>query len=402
MTQAKSVHLILLLGNRLQPATMLAYHLRPAHVACIGSTDRPDTVSEVREALTYLLGAARWAGERTVAPYRLDETLTAIDALAADHAGASLIIGLTGCPLPMSIAGYEAGRRRGCPVLYVNTAGAEVVDFTQPDQQESLRVRFAIKDYLAICGLQLVTGRKPRYFSTSAEQTEAARLLGHADLPGVEVIAALRQAGLLSGRRRRLHPGTLSREGRHLLQQLADLHVLTEVSESFGGFISIRVPTVGEQAFLNGDWLEAYVWDVAQGLFAQDPTLFDAADIRVAFQTRAAQREAGNILREVDFIALRGGAPLIATCKTGATPWQKHDLDEVAAVAQLLGGGYVTRLFISNQYPPISPDVQIQSAFAQFQEQARRQRVVLVSGEQLGHLPEVLRKEITDPTYKPL
>lgn len=406
MTKAKPVQLILLLGNRLQPATMLAYHLRPARVACIGSADRPDTVSEVQEALTYLLGAGRLAGERTVSPYRLDETLAAIDELAASYSGAALIIGLTGCPLPMSIAGYEVGRRRGCPVLYVNTAGAEIVDFTRPDQMEPLRVRFAIKDYLAICGLQLVTGRKPRYFSAPAERTEAARLLGRAGLTGVEVIAALRQAGLLSGRRRRLPSGTLSREGRHLLQQLAALHVLTEVSESFDGFISLRVPTVGEQAFFNGDWLEEYVWDVAETLRAEEPALFDATDLRVAFRSRTG-RDATNLssqnkLREIDFIALRGGVPLIATCKSGAAPWQKQDLDEVAAVAQLLGGAYVTRLFISHQYHPTGPDVQIQGAFAQFQEQARRQRVVLVSGAQLGRLPEILRKEITDPTYKPL
>lgn len=406
MKKVGPAQLILLLGNRIQPATMLAYHLRPARVACIGSTDRPDTVSEVQDALTYLLGAGRLAGGRTVAPYRLDETLAAIEALAADHAGASLIIGLTGCPLPMSIAGYEAGRRLGCPVLYVDTAGARIMDFTRPEQVEPLRVRFAIKDYLAICGLQLVTGRRPRYFSTPAERTEAARLLGRAGLAGVEVIAALRRAGLLAGRRRRLPPGTLSREGRHLLQQLAALHVLSEVSEDFNGFIRIRVPTVGEQAFLNGDWLEEYVWDAAETLRAEHPPLFDATDLRMAFQARGG-RDKTNLnsqskLREIDFIGLHGGVPLIATCKSGATPWQKQDLDEVAAIAQLLGGAYVTRLFISNQYPPTSPDAQIQGAYAQFQEQARRQRVVIVSGEQLGRLPEILRKEITDPTYKPL
>lgn len=406
MAKTKPVELILLLGNRLQPATMLAYHLRPARVACIGSADRPETVREVQEALTYLLGAGRLAGERTVSPYRLDETLAAIDELATDHTDASLIIGLTGCPLPMSIAGYEAGRRRSCPVLYVNTAGAEIVDFTRPDQMEPLRVRFAIKDYLAICGLQLVTGRKPRYFSAPVERTEAARLLGRAGRIGVEVIAALRQAGLFSGRRQQLPPATLSREGHHLLQQLAALHVLTEVSESFHGFISLRVPTVGEQAFLNGDWLEEYVWDAAETLRAKEPALCDATDLRVAFRPRhgaeATDFGSQNKLREIDFIALRGGVPLIATCKTGAAPWQKQDLDEVAAVAQLLGGAYVTRLFISNQYPPTSSDVQIQGAFAQFQEQARRQRVVLVSDEQLVRLPEILRKELTDPTYKPL
>ncbi len=388
--------LILLLGNRIQPATMLAYHLRPARVACIGSADRPETLDEVAAALGYVLGPGGLAGGRTVAPYRLGETLAAIDALLADQPALAPVIGLTGCPLPMSIAGYEAGRRLGCPVLYVNTQGAEIMDFTRPEQSEPLRIRFRrVDDYLATCGLQVVARRKPHYVTTPTERRAAAQLLARAGEAGSRLIAALRAAGLMQGRAGRLRMKALDVEARRLLRDLATTRVVADLIEHMDGSASCRIPAAGEATFLNGDWLEEYVLAVAEALRGQEPDLFDTAGQGVKFRSGTAERE-------VDFMALRGGTPLIASCKTGADPWKKEDLDELAAVAQLLGGNYVTRLFITHQSPPLSPSPQSPDPYEQFREQARRLRIVPVTGRELGRLAEILRKELRDPTYKPV
>ncbi len=389
--------LILLLGNRIQPATMLAYHLRPAQVVCIGSSDRPETPDEVRRALSYLFGSDRMVGERVVAPFRLDETLAAIDALTAGQAGLPLAIGLTGCPLPMSIAGYEAGRRLGCPVLYVNTQGAEIVDFTRPAQIEPLRIRFKkVGDYLAICGLEVIVKRKPHYASTPAGRRAAARLLGQAGDTGIRLIAALREAELTQRRAGRLRLAPLDAEGHRLLRALAATGVVVDLATHGDGSASCRAPAAGEVAFLNGDWLEEHVLDVAERLRGQEPGLFDLFGQGVKFHLGAAERE-------VDFIALRGGTPLIASCKSSADPWKKEDLDELAAVAQPLGGNYVTRLFVTHQNPPPpSSSPQGPDPHEQFKEQARRLRIVLVTGRELGRLAEILRKELLDPTYKPM
>ncbi len=389
--------LILLLGNRVQPATMLAYHLRPALVACIGSADRSETLDEAAAALAYVLGPGRLVGSRKVAPYRLDETLAAIEALTAGQAGVRPVIGLTGCPLPMSIAGYEAGRRLGCPVLYVNTQGAEIVDFTRPDQIEPLRIRFkGVDDYLAICGLKVIVKRKPHYASTPAGRRAAARHLGQAGDAGIQLIAALRAAGLVQRRSGRLRTAPLDAEAGRLLRSLAEAGVVADLLAHGDGSVSCSVPAAGEAAFLNGDWLEEYVLDVAEGLRSQEPGLFDVAGQGVKFRSGTAERE-------VDFMALRGGTPLIASCKSSADPWKKEDLDELAAVAQPLGGNYVTRLFIVHQNPPLpSSSPQGPDPYEQFKEQARRLRIVLVTGRDLGRLAAVLRKELLDPTYKPV
>lgn len=389
--------LILLLGNRVQPATMLTYHLRPARVACIGSADRPETVAEAASALEYLLGPGRLADGRTVAPYRLNETLAAIEAATANAPGLAPAIGLTGCPLPMSIAGYEAGRRLGCPVLYVNTQGAEIMDFTRPEQIEPLRIRFKkVDDYLAICGVKVVVKRRPAHASTLAGRRAAAQLLGGAGDAGIRLIAALRAAGLVQNRAGRLRLAPLDGECRRLLRGLAEAGVVADLIQHMDGSASCRIPAAGEAAFLNGDWLEEYVRDVAEALRRQEPDLFDVAGQGVKFRSDTAERE-------VDFIALRGGTPLIASCKSGADPWKKEDLDELVAVAQPLGGNYVTRLFIAHQNPPPpSSSPGTPDPYEQFKEQARRLRIVVVTGRELGRLAEILRKELCDPTFKPV
>ncbi|MCX7671053.1 MAG: DUF1887 family CARF protein [Anaerolineae bacterium] len=394
---AESPLLILLLGNRIQPATMLAYHLRPARVACIGSADRPETVAEAASALEYVLGPGRLADSRTVAPYRLDETLAAIERVMAQARGLTPAIGLTGCPLPMSIAGYEAGRRLGCPVLYVNTQGAEIMDFTRPEQSEPLRIHFQkLDDYLAICGLAVMAKREPVYASTPAGRRAAAQLLGQAGDVGIRLIAALRAAGLVQRGAGLLRLEPLDAEPYRLLRRLAETGIVANPIKHLDGSVSCRMPAAGETAFLNGDWLEEYVWGVAEALRSHEPALFDVAGQGVKFRSGTAEREG-------DFIALRGGTPLIASCKSGADPWKKDDLDELAAVAHLLGGNYVTRLFIAHQNPP-SPSLSaaVPDPYEQFKEQARRLRIVLVTGRDLGRLAEVLCKELLDPTFKPV
>ena len=207
------------------------------------------------------------------------------------------------------------------------------------------------------------------------------------------MIATLRMAGLLPARPRRLQPGALAEDGRRLLRELAMQHILSGVTEWPDGSVTYAIPAAGEQAFLNGAWLEEYVWEVAEELRRQEPGLFDATGKGVVFRS-------GSAVREIDFIALRGGVPLIASCKSGTDPWQKQDLDEVAAIAQLLGGSYAIRLFITHQPPPTSSYPNTADPYVQFQEQASRQRVVLISGQELGRLAEILRKEMLTPTYK--
>jgi len=103
--------------------------------------------------------------------------------------------------------------------------------------------------------------------------------------------------------------------------------------------------------------------------------------------------------REIDLVAIGGGVCLVASCKGGKDPWQKRYLDEINAVAHMLGGDYCVRLFITDQPRPAPPPGGI-DRIDQFMEQGRRQRVVVVSGGQLTELKNVFRKEMgPEPTF---
>lgn len=104
--------------------------------------------------------------------------------------------------------------------------------------------------------------------------------------------------------------------------------------------------------------------------------------------------------REVDFIATFRGMALIASCKAVKRPWDKAYLDELGAVAKILGGDYVTRLYITDGVrtppPPGRSD-----PFLAFAQQAAQQRAVIVTGDELPRLDEVLQREVERPTYPP-
>ena len=294
--------LILLVGGRPQPSIMLAVQLKPAVIGCVASRDSERTVTEMQETLASVLPATQLMDEPClVSPYRVGETLNAVEDLRDAHQELWPCISVTGAPVPMTIAGYQAACSWNCPAYYVNTRDGEIIDLTVPDDPGSLRVTVSMEEYLAIYGLRIA---------------------------------------------RRQH-----RRNR----------------------------------------LEERVCSVADGLCGPGG-VFDECDRGVVARSKDAERE-------IDLVAIGAGTCLIASCKGGKDPWQKQYLDEINAVAHMLGGDYCIRLFITDQPRPAPPPGGI-DRIDQFMEQGRRQRVVVVSGGQLTELKNVFRKEMgPEPTF---
>lgn len=140
-----------------------------------------------------------------------------------------------------------------------------------------------------------------------------------------------------------------------------------------------------------GQWLEQYVWQAAQTLRHEGKPLFD--ECRQGFRFKRV--EAG---REIDFIGVRHGMALIASCKTGKDARNKAHLDELETIAERLGGRYCVRLYITDQtQPALAPDGS--DPWAQFLTQARAARIVVVTGGDLARLGEILQREMLTPTY---
>ncbi len=299
--------LILLLGGRPPGMFFLAAQLQSAMIALVASRDSQLALPDVQSTLRRLLPGARFADDRIVAPYRTAEARQAIQAAAASYSNLQPYISVTGAPVPMSIAGYQAAQQLGCPAYYVNTNDGEILNLLDPDDAAPLVVQITVRDYLAFYDLAPDEKHNP--------------------------------------------PG----------------------------------PHVG------GHWLEHHVARVARGLHHLGKPLYDDC----AYGFRFLRVEAG---REVDFIGVHAGMVLIASCKTGKSALKKEHLDELEAVAKKLGGDYCVRLYITDQPHPAPPRHGV-DPFEQFKTQAHSAKVVVVTGDDLPRLGEILAREMLTPTY---
>ena len=150
-----------------------------------------------------------------------------------------------------------------------------------------------------------------------------------------------------------------------------------------GGITICKFTSAKAAKFLGtGDWLEIYVWSEAkQARFADDHQWgYEVYDDLVK--------------NELDLALMYKAQLLIAECKTDKNPFQgkRNYLGKLDAIANLLGGTYVTQLFVTNQYGT-------GSSYDVFKQQARQRKIVVVTAEELPKIGEILKREAIKPTY---
>ena len=145
--------LILLLGGRPPGMFFLAAQLRPQQIALIASRDSERNVPEVKATLRRMLPGVQFmalGARELVPPYSVAGVRTVIQYALAAAPELAASISVTGAPVPMSIAAYQAGQIVGAPVYYVNTNDGDIINLLAPDEATPLEVKITVADYLAL------------------------------------------------------------------------------------------------------------------------------------------------------------------------------------------------------------------------------------------------------------
>jgi hypothetical protein len=143
-----------------------------------------------------------------------------------------------------------------------------------------------------------------------------------------------------------------------------------------------------------GDWLEFYVWHTAITC-----GLADEKHCQWGCKVKDDQ-----VYREFDLMLIYKAQLILAECKAekepfkGDTEWNpfkgmKDYLGYLNAKANVLGGSYVSKLFITNQ-PAIG------ASYQSFIEQAKQYKIVVVTAENLHEIGQILKREAERPTYQ--
>ena len=138
--------------------------------------------------------------------------------------------------------------------------------------------------------------------------------------------------------------------------------------------------TYPQDKFLNGAWLEMYVWNEVK----QQEIFDDYEWNHIIIE--------GNSKNELDVAATYKAQLLIAECKTGEKEAFASDtLYKLDSVANLLGGKFVGKLLVTSLPLP--------KKYQEFMEQAESRKVVVVTAENLPNVGAVIAKEAIQPRY---
>ena len=288
---------------------------------------------------------------------------------------------ITSAPKITGIAAYEVAKQKGVSCWHADAQRDYHVSLVKHVEIDTNKFfHLTLSDYMKAQDRtwKISTGPTPTYRETIKKWVDIARELAVSP-EAMELLKVLRDKKLDEAVTLPTH---LIRSS--LLQLVVD-EGLIEVKKSSDGMICSFGSEEAAKFIGTGDWLEFYVWyeAIRSGLADEyhcqwGCSIFD-----------------GPVEKELDLALMYKAQLIVAECKAEQNPYQakRGHLHKLQAKANVLGGSYVCKLFITNQQP-------IGDSFKSFCDQAEQYNIVVVTGQELAEIGQVLKKEAIQPTYQ--
>jgi len=292
------------------------------------------------------------------------------------------IFDITSAPKVTGIAAYEVAKQNGISCWHVDAQRDRHVSLVKHIKMDTTKFFYlTIDDYMKAQHRtwKLATGPKASYRKIVEDWAGLARALA-ASPDTIELLAPLRDKKPFDVI---TLPASLVRSS--LLQLIVDEKLL-EVRGSSDSRMTCWFTSEEAAKFIGtGDWLEFYVW-------------YEAVNSRLADSSHCQWGCSifdGSVEKELDLVLMYKAQLTVAECKAEQNPYQakRRHLDKLEAKANVLGGSYVCKLFITNQ-------LRVGDNFQSFCDQAEQYKIVVITGEQLPEMAQILKKEATKPTYQ--
>ncbi|OAN47269.1 hypothetical protein A6A03_00545 [Chloroflexus islandicus] len=380
MTQQPTA-LLILIGGRQTPNILSAQHLRPQVIAPIASHEalRPGQAWEMVYPALKNIGSTILP-PAAVDAFDLDQIKQACANVIASHPEMRWVCNVTCATTIMSIGAYEVGRDKGADVWYFDTNSRRVIVLAgQPPQGDPYRL--SVTDYLRIYQRKANPAPPP-----PQSWLELSRQMAQAPDEAIEFREQLRkvEANASYSGPRWLKGISLTRAMQNWLPLLSDAGFIDQYQRQHGAY-NLHQVHQDLWKFVDGLWLEIVAWDAAR-----QAGCFD--DCQYGLEMPIAGQAAMN---QLDLAATSAASLLIAECKTDQSPFRTIYLDKLQSITDLIGGSFVVKLFIAARSSQnANPD-----AWRSFSDQAKARQIVVVTGEQLPNLKDILAKEAKRPTY---
>jgi hypothetical protein len=277
----------------------------------------------------------------------------------------------------MGIAAYEVAKQMSIPCIHVDTQHEKIISLIK-DIGVSAHDFFGmnVKTYMSIYG------REPDDLQDGEIKYRAdAEKWGH-----IANIMALSSdtydfVGHIQNKEANKPIGIPSSLVASRLLQDLERHMAIQLTSQPDGTPSCVITTKHFAKFLQGGWLEIYVWQAAK---ATEIT----SDCQWGYRIKSTAAQ------ELDMAFTYKAQLIFAECKTNKNPFEKkiHFLDTISSKADMLGRNYVTKIFVTNGSKTLP-------GYRNFAEQAKLRRIVVATAEDLPTLKDLLEKQAKNPDY---
>lgn len=315
--------------------------------------------------------------------------------MVAQYPDRDWLFDVTGATSLMTLAAYEASKASSSKLegmnrcWYFNTAHTRVIPLVGEGCDEKI-FNIDVEDYAAAYGRDPVAGDLENQRQYSEQYwLPFAQLLGKN--PPLATLMNKIMSKIADNRPGKENPKFftlkgLPTEAYSLLKEAQQIGLVNQLSSNNDSTISFQLSHTQDK-FLNGAWLEAYVWDAARQLWDENrgKALFDDCQWNQKVND-------GNSKNELDVAFTYKAQLLIAECKTGeAESFSTETLYKLDSVASIFGGRFVGRLLISS--------ISKKKPSTDFLAQAKSRRIVVVTGDELPDIATILKNEAIDSPF---
>jgi len=324
------------------------------------------------------------------------------------HSEAEWLCNITAATSIMSIVVYEQAKKFQKDCWYVNTSKARVITL--------IGAEFDDKDHAAIFHLPVSEYVSANYYLLESGNSEERRAsyeqdwLPFAQLLGQRPILINHLKFVMNAVGKQQRPGKKEARQYTFPNLPQEAHAIMKEAERFGLANDVRSEpgkltfTLNylQDSFLNGGWLEVYVWYEAKQIKSLDnSSLFD--DCQWNHKVTIA-----GVTRELDIALMYKAQLIIVECKTGDETKDSATLNGLVSVANPLGGKFVGKILISSLFSPDNDPDQTQrdgtyrekiKGHKEFLAKADHHHIVPIMAEDLPRIRDLLKKEAITPKY---
>lgn len=384
--------LLILVGGRASiPNILTIIHLQPQAIIAICSEESHSDFPQLKDAIEKISPSYSVEELPPVDAFNKEEITIRCEEALRKHPSATWIFNITAATTIMSIAAYEVAKRFQHSCWYLNTSQARVVTLSGIQCEESI-FYITASQYVTAYYRSLEIGdlEERRDFCEQRWLAFAQKLGEHPEMAIhlKKIMKAIDKTKIKRPRKDEPKQYTLegdSKDAYDILESAQQVELLNELSKD-DKHLHFQL-TYLQDNFLNGGWLEAYVWDKAQKLHLFDDCQWNKKIVL------------GNLKKELDVVMTYKAQLILVECKTGDETYDTETLNKLEAVANLLGGRFVGKILASSLLSPDEKDSNKFKGHQEFLAKAKSQCIVVIMGEDLPKIGEILKKEAIKPTY---